>query len=357
MSQPLTTTECLLDQCRRYPALEPQDLIKALHQSVYGCGHLVGAAEEGIDRIQEEMDRAREDADGIEPLAGAYCRLPLAWARKLGMKAETVFALFAYSARTPSGTAEELEAALSDMEALARAGRLPWTEAAVEQAVQAYRQAGCPLCRHTPAFHQAYEPAYRVIRREYAWLLPLLAAIDQKRDGTKRCLVALEGGSASGKTTLAALLQDLYGCSVFHMDDFFLRPEQRTPERYAQPGGNVDRERFWQEVLEPLRQGAQSIAYRRYDCRTGRLLEPVEIPAGSMAVVEGAYSLHPDLAPAYDLRVFLSIDPALQTTRIFRRNVPPQRDRFFDTWIPLEQAYFQSLDPKGQCDLVLEVEA
>ena len=110
-------------------------------------------------------------------------------------------------------------------------------------------------------------------------------------------------------------------------------------------------------MLEPLRQGAQSIAYRRYDCGTGRLLEPVEIPVGSMAVVEGAYSLHPDLAPSYDLRVFLSIDPALQTARIFRRNVPPQRDRFFDTWIPLEQAYFQSLDPKGQCDLVLEVEA
>ena len=111
MSQPLTITECLLDQCCRYPALEPQDLIKALHQSVYGCGHLVGAAEEGVSRIREEMDHARGDADGVEMLAGAYCRLPLAWARKLGMKAETVFALFAYSARTPSGTAEELEAA------------------------------------------------------------------------------------------------------------------------------------------------------------------------------------------------------------------------------------------------------
>ena len=188
-------------------------------------------------------------------------------------------------------------------------------------------------------------------------LLPLLGAIDRKRDGTNRLLVALEGGSASGKTTLAALLETVYGCSVFHMDDFFLRPEQRTPERYAQPGGNVDRERFWQEVLEPLRRGADTIAYRRYDCQTGRLLEPAAVAVGSMAVVEGAYSLHPDLAPAYDLRVFLDIDPALQKARIFRRNVPPQRDRFFDTWIPLEQAYFQSLDPKGQCDLVLEVEA
>lgn len=357
MSQPLTIPQCLLDQCRRYPALEPQDLIKALHQSVYGCGHLVRAAGEGIDRIREEMDHAREGADGVEMLAGAYCRLPLAWARKLGMKAETVFALLAHSARTPAGTAEELEAALSELETLAQAGRLPWPEAAVRQAVEDYRQAGCPLCRHTQAFHQAYAPAYRVIRREYVWLLPLLGAIDQKRDGTNRLLVALEGGSASGKTTLAALLETLYGCAVFHMDDFFLRPEQRTPERYAQPGGNVDRERFWQEVLEPLRRGAETIAYRRYDCGTGRLLDPVEVPVGSMAVVEGAYSLHPDLAPAYDLRVFLDIDPALQAARIFRRNVPPQRDRFFDTWIPLEQAYFQSLDPKGQCDQILEVEA
>ena len=357
MSQPLTITECLLDQCRRYPALEPQDLIKALHQSVYGCGHLLRAAGEGIDRIREEVDHDLGDADGVEMLAGAYCRLPLAWARKLGMKAETVYALFAYSARTPSGTAEELEAALSELGTMAQAGRLPWPETAVRQAVEDYRQAGCSLCRHTAAFHQAYEPAYRVIRREYVWLLPLLGAMDQKRDGTNRLLVALEGGSASGKTTLAALLQDLYGCAVFHMDDFFLRPGQRTPERYAQPGGNVDRERFWQEVLEPLRSGARTIAYRRYDCGSGRLLEPVEVPVGSMAVVEGAYSLHPDLAPAYDLRVFLNIDPALQKARIFRRNVPPQRDRFFDTWIPLEQAYFQSLDPKGQCDLVLEVEA
>ena len=33
------------------------------------------------------------------------------------------------------------------------------------------------------------------------------------------------------------------------MDDFFLRPEQRRPERFAEPGGNVDRERFAAEVL------------------------------------------------------------------------------------------------------------
>jgi hypothetical protein len=55
--------------------------------------------------------------------------------------------------------------------------------------------------------------------------------------------IAVDGHSASGKTTLAKILQDVYRCTVFHMDDYFLRPEQRTPERLSKPGENVDHER------------------------------------------------------------------------------------------------------------------
>ena len=53
-------------------------------------------------------------------------------------------------------------------------------------------------------------------------------------------IVAIDGNCTAGKTTLAGMLEEMYDCSVFHMDDFFLRPEQRTPERYAEIGGNVD---------------------------------------------------------------------------------------------------------------------
>ena len=60
----------------------------------------------------------------------------------------------------------------------------------------------------------------------------LLARIDCLMAERERVIVAVDGGSASGKTTLGALLQSVYACPVFHMDDFFLRPEQRTPERF-----------------------------------------------------------------------------------------------------------------------------
>lgn len=80
-------------------------------------------------------------------------------------------------------------------------------------------------------------------------------------------------------------------------------PEQRTEARFTQPGGNVDRERFLEEVLIPLREG-RPVDYRRFDCATFTIAPPQRIKAGTLNIVEGAYSMHPDLAPYYDLSGF-----------------------------------------------------
>ncbi len=183
---------------------------------------------------------------------------------------------------------------------------------------------------------------------------PLLQAIDERLPRQERLLLAIDGGSASGKTTLAALLAQRYGCPVFHMDDFFLRPEQRTPQRLAEPGGNVDRERFFSEVLQPLRQGGPA-AYRRYDCQTGQLLPPVLRQAGQLNVIEGAYSMHPALAALYDLSVFLAVSPETQRRRILQREPAFKQQLFFQQWIPMENRYFQAFSIPERCDLRIEI--
>ena len=66
--------------------------------------------------------------------------------------------------------------------------------------------------------------------------------------------IAIDGRCGSGKTTLANKLKAYFDCHIFHMDDFYLQEYQRTQERYNEPGGNVDRERFKKEVLEPLKE-------------------------------------------------------------------------------------------------------
>ena len=183
---------------------------------------------------------------------------------------------------------------------------------------------------------------------------PLFAELDRRLAGDAPVRLAIDGGSASGKTTLGQILAERYGCTMFHMDDFFLRPEQRTATRFAEPGGNVDRERFLEEVLLPMHRG-EEIFYRRFDCATMSLQEPVKIVPGKLVATEGAYSMHPELASYYDLSVFLDISPELQRERISHRNTPEKAKRFFTEWIPMEQAYFAAFDIPAQCMLRIPI--
>ncbi len=192
------------------------------------------------------------------------------------------------------------------------------------------------------------------VKYEDAWVQPLRTAIDGLLARKGGGIVSIEGGSASGKTTLASYLAACYPCAVFHMDDFFLRPQQRTEERLAQPGGNVDRERFLEEVLLPVTRG-ETVRLRRYDCHTQTVQPPVDCAHQALTIVEGAYSMHPDLAPYYDLSVFLAVPPQVQHARVKVRNTPEQQARFFNIWIPMEQRYFQATGAQERCDLVLPV--
>ena len=181
----------------------------------------------------------------------------------------------------------------------------------------------------------------------------LYESIDRLLAEKSFAVVAIEGGSASGKTTLAKELEEKYECNVFHMDDFFLRPEQRTKERLAEAGGNVDRERFYDEVLISLKK-YKTIEYRAFDCATVSLLPAVTIEPNRLTVVEGAYSTHPYFDKYYDLAVFLNIEPDLQKERIMKRNGEQKAKRFFEEWIPMEQRYFEIMHIKDQCDLILD---
>ena len=154
-------------------------------------------------------------------------------------------------------------------------------------------------------------------------------------------IVAIDGKCTSGKTTLAAKLAEIYDCNVFHMDDFFLRPEQRTQERLSEIGGNVDYERFHEEVLMPLRAGV-SFAYRPFDCGTFSLAASVCIVPKKLNIIEGTYSHHPYFGNPYDLKILLTVDEETQRKRILQRPAF-LHNRFFEEWIPMENRYFDRL--------------
>lgn len=168
----------------------------------------------------------------------------------------------------------------------------------------------------------------------------------------RRIIVAIDGRCASGKSTLAAMLAEQFSCSLIHMDDFFLRPEQRTPERLAIPGENVDHERLLKEVLAPLAQG-KCTAYRPWDCHRQALGEPVAVKPTPITIIEGSYVCHPALFDFYDLRIFLTVSEDTQLSRIAKRGGEEALAAFRERWIPLEERYFSHYDVAARCDLVI----
>ena len=151
----------------------------------------------------------------------------------------------------------------------------------------------------------------------------LLTVIRALLDRQTRVIAAIDGRCGAGKSTLAAQLQAQLSCRVFHMDDFFLRPEQRTAARLAQPGENVDHERFLSEVLQPALRG-EAVVYRPFRCARQALDEPV------------------------------TVDAAEQLRRIEARSGPEKLRMFRDRWIPLEESYFTAFDLPARCDMALK---
>ncbi len=168
-------------------------------------------------------------------------------------------------------------------------------------------------------------------------------------------IIAIDGRCASGKTTLAKELAERFDCNVFHMDDFFLRPEQRTKERLQQPGENVDYERFWEEVLLPLREGKE-FSYKPYSCRNGELGEPVAVKVKAINIVEGSYSCHNNLYEYYDFRIFMTVDEEEQMKRIISRNGSDAAKIFKEKWIPMEEKYFKKFEIEKRCDYSMNIQ-
>ncbi|MBQ6814710.1 MAG: uridine kinase [Lachnospiraceae bacterium] len=179
--------------------------------------------------------------------------------------------------------------------------------------------------------------------------------VDKLRDEKEYLLVAIDGRCASGKTSIALELKDIYGCNVIHMDHFFLREEQRTGERLNAVGENIDHERFLDEVLLPLRSG-KSFSYRPYNCGLHQFDEPIFIEPKAINIIEGSYSCHDKLYEYYDMRIFLSVESDEQFRRIVRRNGVDKATVFKEKWIPMEEQYFSLLSIYDRCEYCFTTE-
>jgi len=171
-----------------------------------------------------------------------------------------------------------------------------------------------------------------------------------KKRSNRPFLIAIDGMCGSGKTTLGTYLAKELHASLFHMDDFFLQPHQRTEDRLSEPGGNVDYERFKEEVLDHI-SNASGVIYRPFNCHEWKLSETAtSVPYNDIVIVEGSYSQHPYFGNVYDIKIFLEIPPNEQKKRILARDGETIWPMFENKWIPMENKYFEEYKIKENSD-------
>lgn len=179
----------------------------------------------------------------------------------------------------------------------------------------------------------------------------LFDLISSKIAENGKLLLAVEGSCASGKTTLSKAFEESFDCNIIHMDDFFLPFEKRSEERMNEVGGNVDYERFYEEVAKNLSSDSP-FAYGKFSCSEGKVCEQINVTPKNLTVVEGVYSMHPTFGEIYDFKIFLDISEDTKLKRLKKRS-PDKLERFINEWIPKENAYFSEFKIKEKCNLII----
>lgn len=338
--------EILAEHGAKYLCMEIQDYVKLAYQNEFGPAHLAekNRLQKGIQSELEQIS-GQEGVYVTEPIGNGLSRLSLCGLPHPDTDAQLLAELMILTMEYHSGTMEVFERKL---------GTLEWKLGAeVKEWLDAYRADGCRPVSHSEKYREAYQPHYRVIKSEYANWFPVLSEIrnllEQQRSEERPVMISIDGRCGSGKSSLAAVIREVFSCNVVHMDDFYLPPQMRSADWKEIPAGNMDLERFWKEVLQPVKEG-KNVLYRPFDCQTGQLAEPSVIPAAPLTVIEGSYSQHPTLAEDYDLKVFLTCEPEVQRKRLTDREGDGVKS-FFTHWMPMEERYFKAFDIEKNSDM------
>jgi para-aminobenzoate synthetase len=184
----------------------------------------------------------------------------------------------------------------------------------------------------------------------------------------KPLIMAIDGGSGSGKTTIAKKIADTFNTVIIPLDDFFSVniPDSKWNDFTIEEKLDkvFDWDRLRKSALEPLLSGKQA-SWQAFDFESGiqndgtykMKQEFVTRKSVDVIVLEGAYSSSPKIVDLLSFTVLLDVPVAKRHSRL---EIREEENLDFlkcwhKRWDAVEEYYFNEIRPKNFFDIVINI--
>jgi len=177
-------------------------------------------------------------------------------------------------------------------------------------------------------------------------------------------IIALDGKSGSGKSTIADALHRHLDAAKLPLDDFFAATiSDREWDSFSveeRRNRVFEWDRFIVECLEPLRKG-QTAKWRAFDFESGpeqdgtyRLeSEEKRLNPAPIVLVDGAYSSAPELSEYIDVTVLVKAPKEERLDRLKERDGVEFSENWHRRWEAVEDYYFDEIRTENDFDYVI----
>ncbi len=149
-----------------------QDAYKLIYQGVLGVGHILDEPEMAKKYLEQEFSSipACDDEKLIENISmtGEIVRINLRPYKFRNGNVEQLFQGMISSAKTISGSCEQFLSLWNEFKRLVLSGKLNFNKQELEIFDNDVKKENYPAMHHSPAYHEANQPAYRVLKKSIA---------------------------------------------------------------------------------------------------------------------------------------------------------------------------------------------
>ena len=178
-------------------------------------------------------------------------------------------------------------------------------------------------------------------------------------------VVAIDGRSGAGKSTIATQLAAVMPATVIPTDDFFAAElttadwNARSPSERARDA--IDWRRLRRLALEPLCAGRAAV-WHPFDFAAGEhddgsyafASESVRREPSPLIILDGAYSSRPELADLVDCVILVDAPAATRRERLVLREAPDFLEAWHTRWDAAEDYYFTEVRPRESFNIVVD---